>query len=823
MEDSKNKYEKEAERLFSIAQKYLLETSSEESFDSLTFLASYISKTPIAFINFVDNERQWFKSTIGLSSTQTVRATSFSEQALKASDLFIVPDTLQHTTFATNSLVVKDPHIRFYAGMPLISTHGYILGSLNIMDVVPRELSIKQQEALRILAYQAVSLIELRFESKHQESLNAQLRDELAERKGIWTVLTESHHKLSRLISNLPGMVYRCSNDRLWSMEFISEGSLQITGYVPDDLINNSKLSYADLIHKDDRERVWTSIQDALKERRSFTLTYRIITASREEKWVWEQGKGIFSSLGDLLALEGLITDITDTLRVHGRQQAAISQIGQKALSGVDIQKLLDEVVLLIAETLNVEYCAIFKLLPANQELLMIAAAGWNQKLVGHFRTGTVPDTQAGLAILTNDTVIVEDFNREDRFKSNPLINEYGLKSSASVNILTRKIPFGILEVDTTTRRSFTQDDIHFLQAVSNILGSAVERREVEERLRENEERFRTQYKNLPVPTYSWQRVEGSFILVDFNDAADDITQGDIRKYLGHKAEEFYIDRPDVLVNMDRCFEGRSIIKQDVEWAIDTTGKSRRFAISYVCVPPDMVMVHKEDITERKEAEETLRRFADQLTRAQEEERRRISRELHDDAGQSLATLDVRLQMLEQMMSDSSLKDERIFAELSYIRDIAQSIQQGLRHTAHMLHPSVLEYFGLVEALRSHLETVCANTNLLYSIEVDSSFPSLPSTIETTIYRIIQESITNIVKHAQAKLIQLRFKRIDHSCIVQIADDGIGFDSSNAKSQSGIGLISMRERAQMIQAKLDIKAEPSVGTLITLSVPLNRA
>jgi PAS domain S-box-containing protein len=124
--------------------------------------------------------------------------------------------------------------------------------------------------------------------------------------------LLASQRTLSTLMANLPGMVYRCCNDRDWTMEFVSEGCLDLTGYSPSDLIGNQKLSYAQVIHPEDRDRVWQVVQDALRDRIPFEMVYRIVTADGEEKWVWEQGRGTFSHEGEFLGIEGFITDITE-------------------------------------------------------------------------------------------------------------------------------------------------------------------------------------------------------------------------------------------------------------------------------------------------------------------------------------------------------------------------------------------------------------------------------------------------------------------------------------------------------------------------------
>lgn len=132
---------------------------------------------------------------------------------------------------------------------------------------------------------------------------------DITERKKFEIALEESQRRLSTLMSNLPGMVYRCSNETDWPMELASEGCSELTGYKPEDFINGA-LSFGDIIHEEDRQRVWDEVQDALNSSRPFQITYRINTAMGEQKWVMDEGRGIYGSEGEILALEGFISDI---------------------------------------------------------------------------------------------------------------------------------------------------------------------------------------------------------------------------------------------------------------------------------------------------------------------------------------------------------------------------------------------------------------------------------------------------------------------------------------------------------------------------------
>jgi diguanylate cyclase (GGDEF)-like protein/PAS domain S-box-containing protein len=127
--------------------------------------------------------------------------------------------------------------------------------------------------------------------------------------------LLESQRSFATLLSNLPGVVYRCRNDPDWTIELISDGARALTGYAPDEFAHPGRLKFADLIHPDDRDKVWHDVQAALSENRPFQLFYRLVTRDDQTKWVWEQGQGIYGPAGELQALEGFITDVTERMQ----------------------------------------------------------------------------------------------------------------------------------------------------------------------------------------------------------------------------------------------------------------------------------------------------------------------------------------------------------------------------------------------------------------------------------------------------------------------------------------------------------------------------
>jgi two-component system NtrC family sensor kinase len=169
----------EAARLEALRQYEILDTESEEVFDDITRLAAYICQTPIAVISLIDKDRQWFKARVGLSLTETSRDCAFCAHAILQGAPMVVPDALADQRFANNALVTAEPYIRLYAGAPLITTEGFRLGTLCVIDRVPRRLSDEQIAALRILSCQVMTQLDLRRDlSAIKKSLNEHKRIE---------------------------------------------------------------------------------------------------------------------------------------------------------------------------------------------------------------------------------------------------------------------------------------------------------------------------------------------------------------------------------------------------------------------------------------------------------------------------------------------------------------------------------------------------------------------------------------------------------------------------------------------------------------------
>jgi GAF domain-containing protein len=157
----------EAERLAALKEYHILDTGTEQSYDDVTTLAAHICGVPISMISLVDETRQWFKSRVGMAQPQTPREIAFCAHAVFRREPFVVRNAKKDRRFADNPLVTGEPHIRFYAGFPLVNLEGLALGALCVIDRKPRQLSAEQETAMQALTRQVMVLLELRRISAH--------------------------------------------------------------------------------------------------------------------------------------------------------------------------------------------------------------------------------------------------------------------------------------------------------------------------------------------------------------------------------------------------------------------------------------------------------------------------------------------------------------------------------------------------------------------------------------------------------------------------------------------------------------------------------
>jgi PAS domain S-box-containing protein len=300
----------EAERLAALRALEILDTPPEESFDELTALAAYICQTPMALISLIDQERQWFKSKLGVSLFETPRDISFCQHTVFRRDLFVVPDSLADPRFAQNPLVTSAPGIRFYAGVPLLTPEGHPLGAFAVMDHQPRELNAEQLQALRTLSRVVVGQIHSRRDLLERRRAEAALREQLV-------------------------MTLRGSTIGIWQID-MPDGSVQngrveminvweMLGYDRPESATDIQLPLT-LVHPDDRDRLMDNLQGYLEGTRGmerYDFEARTRHKDGSYRWTLSRGVAVRDATGKPIRMVGSTTDITDVKRAEEARRRA--------------------------------------------------------------------------------------------------------------------------------------------------------------------------------------------------------------------------------------------------------------------------------------------------------------------------------------------------------------------------------------------------------------------------------------------------------------------------------------------------------------------
>ena len=305
-------------RLAALERHMLLDSDSEESFDDLVALASEVCGTPIALVSLVDRDRQWFKARVGLDATETPRELAFCAHAiLEPREVFTVTDATRDARFAGNPLVTGDPHIRFYAGSPIVDDEGHALGTVCVIDTRPRTLTPAQERSLKALSRQAAFVIRLR-----QISLDAA---RIALEQASLTI--DARFKQERG-SELLDLVLQGRGLGLWDLDVASgrwtanAREHELLGY-PFDEGSIGLLDWKALVHPDDLKAVFDSMQPHLRgEAPYYECTPRM--KHRHGHWVWMLSRAVVverDAAGVPLRIVGTHMDVSERRRVDDERR----------------------------------------------------------------------------------------------------------------------------------------------------------------------------------------------------------------------------------------------------------------------------------------------------------------------------------------------------------------------------------------------------------------------------------------------------------------------------------------------------------------------
>ncbi|HSF23196.1 MAG TPA: PAS domain S-box protein, partial [Blastocatellia bacterium] len=358
-------------------------------------------------------------------------------------------------------------------------------------------------------------------------------------------------------------------------------------------------------------------------------------------------------------------------------------------------------------------------------------------------------------------------------------------------------------------------------QKLTGILMDITERRRGEEALRQSEARFRDLADTAPVMIW----IAGNDRLCTyFNKQWLDFTGRNMEQGLGDgwvdsvhpNDRERCVDQYASAFDRRESFEMEYRLRRwdgNYRWIIDVG--TPRFSsagefLGYIgsCL----------DIADRKQAEEAVRELGGRLINAQEEERSRIARELHDNLNQRMAIFSIELEQLAQKIPEGDELQQRVKA----LWTTAQDISAEIHRVSYQLHPSKLDHLGLAAALKSFCYELSEREGLRIEFR-DAGFPAtLPKEVTLCVFRIAQEALRNVAKHSGVGQAEVVLEKTDEEVRLSVADRGCGLDTGSDKMTRGLGFISMRERLRLVGGRVSIHSQPSEGTQIEVVVPLTQ-
>ena len=320
--------------------------------------------------------------------------------------------------------------------------------------------------------------------------------------------------------------------------------------------------------------------------------------------------------------------------------------------------------------------------------------------------------------------------------------------------------------------------------------------------------------------------LEGNFIIA--NKASEKLAGYTVEELAGMNVKRFLSEKPlDIAGELKRkLLEGEDTEQPYEQRIIRKNGTTRimKMATSPVIINGEVKGFQHvaRDVTEEKQLQENMRFYVQQITATQEEERKRIARELHDEVASSLLLL---IQHLDTITSGTRPKLSKLLAEtLEGLRIQTIEALEGLRRCAQDLRPRILDDLGLVAALEWMTEGLVKDQGIDAHVEVVGSGPSLPDEAQLLLFRIAQEALNNIRRHARASMAMVKLEFGDKRIKMSVSDNGRGFELperiGDLAGSGKLGLAGMQERARLLRATLSIQSELGKGTVIIIELPL---
>jgi PAS domain S-box-containing protein len=516
--------------------------------------------------------------------------------------------------------------------------------------------------------------------------------------------------------------------------------------------------------------------------------------------------------------------------RANARRLATLNTISNALSQYLEPAKVIERAVEMVGEVMEVEVILVYTIDPRERELVLTAYEGISAdsaKELDHVKLG---EGFNGQVAATGEVMLVPDASSDSRL-TRPAVIRNKLHPMLIVPMKSKGEVIGTLCVAMRRPRTFLPDEIDLLSTIAGQIASALtnaklyeEAKQIADQLYKSARDYRNLFENAHDAIW-FHDIDGTILAA--NKAAQDLTGYPIEEFIGRRVQEF-MDEGMIKLGAEvkrKLLNGEPFTQPYEQQTVTKDGVRKTAMITSSVMTIDNEPVGFQhigrDVSEERRMQNNLRYYLNQITRAQEEERKRISRELHDDTSQALFAIS---RQMDNFIRDNVMLSER---QRTLLQDIRQRIGvtlQGIRRFSQDLRPSIIDDLGLMPAVKWLVKQKSEESGIEILLKIAGKEQRLLPEMELILFRIIQEGLNNISKHASASEAEVQVGFEDSRVDVSIIDNGQGFELPQTVgdlSPSGkLGLVGMQERVSLLNGSLTIKSKPGKGTEVRVSVPL---